>query len=126
MSQDKKSEPRVSGNKLEVLRKHPIFSDLEPDAFDQLCRYAKLSNFKRGTTICSKGDVGNSLYAVISGTVKISTSSILSAPAKFLARSHCWTAASERPMPSPIPIANCLSSIVVNSSPSCEASRRWR
>src|SRR4030081_3814071 len=75
MSQDKKNGPRVSGNKLEILRKHPIFSDLEPDAFDQLCRYAKLSNFKRGTTICSKGDVGNSLYAVISGTVKISTSS---------------------------------------------------
>jgi CRP/FNR family cyclic AMP-dependent transcriptional regulator len=75
MSQDKKNGPRVSGNKLEILRKHPIFSDLEPDAFDQLCRYAKLSNFKRGATICSKGDVGNSLYAVISGTVKISTSS---------------------------------------------------
>jgi CRP-like cAMP-binding protein len=75
MSQDKKGEPRVSGNKLEILRKHPIFSDLEPDAFDQLCRYAKLSHFKRGATICSKGDVGNSLYAVISGTVKISTSS---------------------------------------------------
>ena len=75
MSQDKKSGPKYSGNKLEILRKHPIFSDLEPDAFDQLCRYAKLSNFKRGATICSKGDVGNSLYAVISGTVKISTSS---------------------------------------------------
>jgi CRP-like cAMP-binding protein len=75
MSQDKKNGPRVSGNKLEILRKHPIFSDLEPDAFDQLCRYAKLSTFKRGVTICSKGDAGNSLYAVISGTVKISTSS---------------------------------------------------
>ena len=75
MSQDKKSGPKYSGNKLEILRKHPIFSDLEAGAFDQLCRYAKLSHFKRGTTICSKGDVGNSLYAVISGTVKISTSS---------------------------------------------------
>jgi CRP/FNR family cyclic AMP-dependent transcriptional regulator len=75
MPQDKKNEARASSGKLEVLRKHPIFSDLEPAAFDQLCRYAKLSNFKRGATICSKGDVGNSLYAVISGTVKISTSS---------------------------------------------------
>jgi CRP-like cAMP-binding protein len=75
MPQDKKNAPRASGNKLEILRKHPIFSDLEPDAFDQLCRYAKLSNLKRGATIFSKGDVGNSLYAVISGTVKISTSS---------------------------------------------------
>src|SRR3954447_3366284 len=75
MSQDKKSGPRVSGSKLEILRKHPIFSDLEPDAFDQLCRYAKPSNLKRGVTIFSKGDPGNCLYAVISGTVKISTSS---------------------------------------------------
>jgi CRP/FNR family transcriptional regulator, cyclic AMP receptor protein len=75
MSQDKKNGPKYSGGKLEILRKHPIFSDLEPDAFDQLCRYAKLSNLKRGATIFSKGDAGNSLYAVISGTVKISSSS---------------------------------------------------
>jgi CRP-like cAMP-binding protein len=60
---------------LAVLRKHPIFSDLEPDALDQLCRYAKHSTLKRGTTIVSKGDPGNSLIAVVSGTVKISVSS---------------------------------------------------
>jgi CRP/FNR family transcriptional regulator, cyclic AMP receptor protein len=75
MPQDKKNEPRPSNSKLDVLRKHPIFADLEPDAFDQLCRYAKLSTLKRGATIFSKGDAGNSLFAVISGTVKISTSS---------------------------------------------------
>jgi CRP-like cAMP-binding protein len=75
MPQDKKNEPRPSSSKLEVLRKHPIFSDLEPAAFDQLCRYAKLSTLKRGATIFSKGDAGNSLFAVISGTVKISSSS---------------------------------------------------
>jgi CRP/FNR family transcriptional regulator, cyclic AMP receptor protein len=66
---------RLSSNKLSVLRKHPIFCDLEPDAFDQLCRYAKYTTVKRGATICSKGDLGNSLFAVISGTVKISVSS---------------------------------------------------
>jgi len=60
---------------LAVLRKHPIFSDLEPEALDQLCRYAKHSTLKRGTTIVSKGDPGNSLIAVVSGTVKISVSS---------------------------------------------------
>jgi CRP-like cAMP-binding protein len=36
-------------------------------AFDQLCRYAKHFTLKRGATICSKGDPGNSLIAVISG-----------------------------------------------------------
>src|ERR1044072_5811137 len=75
MSQDRKNGVSHFGSKLEVLRKHPIFSDLEPAAFDQLCRYAKLSSLKRGAAIFSKGDAGNNLFAVISGTVKISTSS---------------------------------------------------
>jgi CRP/FNR family cyclic AMP-dependent transcriptional regulator len=75
MSHDKTNESRPSSGKLDVLRKHPIFSDLEPAAFDQLCRYAKLTTLKRGATIFSKGDAGNSLFAVISGTVKISSSS---------------------------------------------------
>jgi CRP/FNR family cyclic AMP-dependent transcriptional regulator len=64
-----------TSSKLSVLRKHPIFADLEPDAFDQLCRYARHSTLKRGSTLFSKGDPGNSLYAVISGTVKMSISS---------------------------------------------------
>ena len=76
MPQDNKSETRgAAGGKLSVLRKHPYFADLEPDAFDQLCRYAKHTTLKRGATIASKGDPGTSLFAVISGTVKISVSS---------------------------------------------------
>jgi len=74
--QDKTSEARrFLSSKLAVLRKHPIFCDLDPEALDQLCRYAKHSSLKRGATIVSKGDPGNSLIAVISGTVKISVSS---------------------------------------------------
>jgi len=38
-------------------------------------RYAKHVTLKRGAAIFSKGDPGNSLFAVISGTVKISISS---------------------------------------------------
>jgi CRP-like cAMP-binding protein len=64
-----------AGSKLSVLRKHPIFSDLAPDALDQLCRYAQPTSLKRGATLFAKGDPGHSLYAVISGTVKISVSS---------------------------------------------------
>ena len=66
----------VASSKLSVLRKHPYFADLEPEAFDQLCRYAKHTTLKRGATIFSKGDPGTSLIAVISGTVKISVSSV--------------------------------------------------
>src|ERR1700693_5232272 len=74
--QDNTGEARgVPSSKLAVLRKHPIFCDLDNEAFEQLCRYAKHSTLKRGTTIVSKGDPGNSLVAVVSGTVKISVSS---------------------------------------------------
>ena len=76
MPQDKTDEARpFASSKLAVLRKHPYFCDLGPEAFDQLCRYAKHSTLKRGATIFSKGDPGNSLIAVISGTIKISVSS---------------------------------------------------
>jgi len=67
--------PPFLSSKLSVLRKHPYFSDLEAEAFEQLCRYAKYTTLKRGATIFSKGDPGNSLFAVVSGTVKISISS---------------------------------------------------
>jgi CRP/FNR family transcriptional regulator, cyclic AMP receptor protein len=74
--QDKTDAARpFASSKLAVLRKHPYFCDLGPEAFDQLCRYAKHSTLKRGATIFSKGDPGNSLIAVISGTIKISVSS---------------------------------------------------
>jgi len=74
--QDKTADARqVSSSKLSVLRQHPIFCDLEPEALDQLCRYAKHLTLKRGATLFSKGDPGNSLFAVISGTVKMSISS---------------------------------------------------
>src|SRR3984885_5976014 len=74
--QDKTVEARgVPGTKLAVLRKHPIFCDLDADAFEQLCRYARPATLKRGATIYSKGDPGNSLYVVISGTAKMSISS---------------------------------------------------
>jgi CRP-like cAMP-binding protein len=76
MPQEKVGDTRhLSSCKSWVLRQHPIFCDLEPEALDQLCRYAKHTVLKRGATIFAKDDPGNSLYAVISGTVKISTSS---------------------------------------------------
>jgi CRP/FNR family transcriptional regulator, cyclic AMP receptor protein len=74
--QDKTGETRgLPSSKLAVLRKHPIFRDLEPEALDQLCRYARHSTLKRGAVIFSKGDSGTSLFAVVSGTVKMSVSS---------------------------------------------------
>ena len=68
-------QPSFSSSKLAVLRKHPYFADLEPEAFEQLCRYAKQTTLKRGATIFSRGDPGTNLIVVVSGTVKISISS---------------------------------------------------
>jgi CRP/FNR family cyclic AMP-dependent transcriptional regulator len=74
--QDKTGDARRhSSSKLSVLRENPIFCDLEPEALDQLCRYAKHTVLKRGASLFAKDDPGNSLYAVISGTIKISISS---------------------------------------------------
>jgi len=74
--QDKKvAAQSVASSTLSLLRKHPIFRDLDSDALEQLCRYAKHATLKRGAAIFSRGDPGNSLYAVMSGTVKISISS---------------------------------------------------
>ena len=76
MPQDNTGDARrPSSSKLSVLRKHEIFSDLDNEALEQLGRYAKHTMLKRGATIFSKGDPGNSLYAVVAGTVKISISS---------------------------------------------------
>jgi CRP/FNR family transcriptional regulator, cyclic AMP receptor protein len=72
--QDKTADARQV-SKLSVLRQHQFFRDLEPEALDQLCRYAKHVTLKRGANLFSKGDPGNSLFAVISGTVKMSISS---------------------------------------------------
>lgn len=61
------SQPRA-------LHDHPIFQGIDEAAMTQLFRYAKLLAFKRGATIFARGDGGDRLYAVRSGTVRISIS----------------------------------------------------
>lgn len=76
MPSNVKNKPQVnSGEKFLTLRQHPIFRDLNPAALDQLCRYSKTRAFKKGTVVFSKGDPGNSLFAVVKGTVRIGVSS---------------------------------------------------
>ncbi len=75
LQDDRPSAARAISDKTSVLRSHPLFRDLGADALDQLCRYAKKRTFKRGATIFAKGDPGQSLFFIISGTVKIGVSS---------------------------------------------------
>lgn len=57
-----------------ALRDHPIFQGVDEAAIEQLFKYAKVLAFKRGATIFSRGDSGDRLFAVRTGTVRISIS----------------------------------------------------
>ena len=64
-----------SADRSAILRAHPAFRDAEPAALEQLCRHAKRVSFKRGARVFLKGDAGTALFAVMSGTVRMSSSS---------------------------------------------------
>src|SRR5215470_14430896 len=55
-----------------ILRRHSLFSKLTPSKFDRLYCGVTAKSVKRGEYIFAKGDPGTSLFAVVSGTVKIS------------------------------------------------------
>jgi CRP/FNR family cyclic AMP-dependent transcriptional regulator len=59
-----------------LLYGHPIFGGLPRKLVEMLAAKATVRAFRRDITIFSKGDEGTGLYAVMSGTVKISSSSI--------------------------------------------------
>jgi CRP/FNR family transcriptional regulator, cyclic AMP receptor protein len=64
-----------AADRLGILRRHPLFGALEPQLIERLASYAAMRSFERGETVFVKNDPGNSLYAVCSGTVKISAPS---------------------------------------------------
>ena len=62
-------------DKRAFLAGHPIFGALRPELLNQLSAYAIPRTVKRGTMIFARGDAGNALFAICSGTVKISAPS---------------------------------------------------
>lgn len=54
-----------------ALRLVPLFSDAEPEAFEQIARAGRLRVYPKGTVVFEKGDPGDSLYLVVSGIVKV-------------------------------------------------------
>jgi CRP/FNR family cyclic AMP-dependent transcriptional regulator len=62
-------------DKQAILRNHPIFGGLRPDLLERLSSRAIRQRVLRGAAIFTKGDPGTSLFAVYSGTVKISSPS---------------------------------------------------
>ena len=66
---------KVVFDKQAILRAHPLFGPLGADAITRLASYAHTKSFASGARIFEKGDPGTSLFAVCSGTVKISNQS---------------------------------------------------
>jgi len=62
-------------DKRAVLRDHPLFGGLDSGVIDRLAAYAHTKSVPAGTPIFAKGDPGTSLFAVCTGTVKISNQS---------------------------------------------------
>jgi CRP/FNR family transcriptional regulator, cyclic AMP receptor protein len=62
-------------DKRAVLRQHPLFAELDPKVIDRLLAYARSKTVAAGATIFARGDAGTGLFAVCSGTVKITNHS---------------------------------------------------
>jgi CRP/FNR family transcriptional regulator, cyclic AMP receptor protein len=70
------AEPKGRVDKRKFLSAHPFFKRLGPELIDQVGSHAITRVVKAGTVIYAKGDPGNSLFAVITGTVQISVPSV--------------------------------------------------
>ena len=62
-------------DKHQLLRSHPFFSNFSPAIMERLVSRAVVRKVKKGTVLFRKADVGSSLYAVCSGTIRISVPS---------------------------------------------------
>jgi len=62
-------------DKRTLLQTHYLFSKLSPKQIDRLAACIVGKSVARGTSICTKGDPGSSLFVVCQGTVKISVPS---------------------------------------------------
>jgi CRP/FNR family cyclic AMP-dependent transcriptional regulator len=62
-------------DKHQLLRSHPFFSDFSPAIMERLVSRAVVRKVKKGKVLFRKADVGSSLYAVCSGTIRISVPS---------------------------------------------------
>jgi CRP/FNR family transcriptional regulator, cyclic AMP receptor protein len=71
---DSRSRRPVDG--VALLQSHPLFGALAPTQIKQLASFARRRRIASGTTLFVKGDPGTALFAVVSGTVKITVPSI--------------------------------------------------
>jgi CRP/FNR family cyclic AMP-dependent transcriptional regulator len=70
------SRARRPADGIALLQSHPVFGALAPAQIKQLGSFARSRRIVSGTTLFAKGDPGTALFAVVSGTVKITVPSI--------------------------------------------------
>lgn len=68
-------ENRGTIDKRSVLRQHPLFAEVNSAAIDRILAYARSKTVEAGETIFARLDPGNALFAISSGTVKITNHS---------------------------------------------------
>ena len=56
-----------------VLQRSPLFRGLAPPALERIAALATQRNFGMGEIVCSQGDPGDALYAVVTGRIRISS-----------------------------------------------------
>lgn len=56
-----------------VLQRSPLFRGLLPAALERVAALATQRNYGEGEIVCSQGDPGDALYAVVTGRIRISS-----------------------------------------------------
>jgi CRP-like cAMP-binding protein len=56
-----------------VLQRSPLFRGLAPPALERIASLATQRNYGAGEIVCSQGDPGDALYAVVTGRIRISS-----------------------------------------------------
>lgn len=65
------SPVEIRNNAVEVLKKLPAFQDLLPAEYLKIISHCKSVIFKKDEVLFSEGDVGSSLYVLLSGEISI-------------------------------------------------------
>ncbi len=56
---------------VEILRKIPLFANIEPAKLKLMCFASERITFKEGQEIIEQGDVGDSAYVIVDGTADV-------------------------------------------------------
>lgn len=65
------AEGRPSVDKLAALRRSPLFDQLSPAELEVLAELSRPRRYARGQVIVEEGELGDSLYVLVSGEVEV-------------------------------------------------------